>query len=596
VKLFLFSLIFIIVTFFACSTTADKADIVATPFAPDTLNRLDSLAIAYGEAEALMQARDTAAAEWYYLQGINLLMRLTPEEKKILQEDSSAWRTLENLNAQFSSIFDSPSGFSENTSVFADIAIVEDSLHLSDNDSLAVLVDSSSAFPLVVNKRVAAAMSYFQGKGRPVFERWLERSGRYRSMYEEVLISEDVPRELFYLAMIESGFVNYARSYARATGPWQFMAGTGRMYGLRQNWWFDERRDPVKATRAAAQHLRWLYEYFDGDWLLAMAGYNMNPARVKKRMRIQNTRDFWQLRQIPRQTMNYVPTFMAAAILASNPHKYGFNPTYQKAIEIDTVHVHEAIDLALIAEWTDTTLAAIKEMNPAVIRWCTPPGINDFSVNIPPGTKSAFRRGLANIPAEEKISYIRYRIRSGDALSKIAERFHVSVNVIKKQNKLRSSRIIAGHYLIIPVPRDRENYYASLQKQGYSKKRSSVVRKARPPENLASREKVIYTVKSGDTVGHIAEAYGVLARDIRRWNGISNLIRPGQKITVYRPLDKPAIAQSVPTATGGEQIYTVKRGDTLWDIAERYQTSVAALKRRNAIGNTIKPGDQLIIP
>jgi membrane-bound lytic murein transglycosylase D len=470
----------------------------------------------------------------------------------------------------------------------------------TDTSAVAITVetDSTDKFPITVNGRVAAAMKYFQTKGRRIFTRWLERSGRYKELYQQILREEGVPEELFYLAMIESGFVNHAYSYARAAGPWQFMAGTGGMYGLRHSWWFDERRDPIKSTRAAAKHLNYLYDMFD-DWLLAIAGYNVSPRKVMRRCQIQKTRDFWKLRKLPRQTLNYVPTYTAAVIMAREPEKYGFFPEYYPPLQIDTVIVHEAIDLSLIAQWTDTTYKAIKELNPAVLRWCTPPGVKNFSVNIPRGKKEAFYKGLKSIPESEKLSYIRYRIREGDVLGNIARKFGVSVSVIKKQNHLRGSRIYAGKYLIIPVPKNRSAYYAS-----YRKKSKTYKKKNYAPKSIPGRKKVIYVVKSGDTVGQIAEDYHIRASEIRRWNGISrrSIIHPGQKLTIFTP-DADAVSLSAITKKvnndfslkPGELVYTVKSGDTLWKIAQEYNTSIKKLKQRNQIGNTIKPGEKLII-
>jgi membrane-bound lytic murein transglycosylase D len=564
--------------------------------------KLNIIQSKYNSALKMLAKTDTSAAETAFLDALEIISGFSEEERDEVQENPLYANILIGLDSDYRQIFGSTIDDNDSDRVLEEIGKAEYAYNQNPDSSVTITAeDSSSAFPLVVNSRVQLALKYFQTKGRRVMEKWLMRSGRYRETFQQILREEQVPEELFYIAMIESGFNNNAYSYASAVGPWQFMARTGHSYDLRNSWWFDERRDPIKATRAAAQHLHDLYESF-GDWYLAMAGYNCSPRKVHRRTRIQNTKDFWKLRKLPRQTMNYVPTFVAAAIIAKNPEKYGFtNIEYAEPMRYDTVHVSDAIDLSHIAEWTDTTYAYIRSINPAVLRWSTPPGVKNFPVNIPTGTKEAFRAGLARIPESERISYIRYRIKPGDVLGKIAERFQVSSNIIRKTNKMRSSRIIAGKYLIIPVPKNKQSYYATKTKV---KKRSYSKPKAVVPKSIPGREKVTYIVKKGDTIGQIAEDYFIRAAEIREWNGISfrSLIRPGQELVIFTPTAKPKATPQVqqdataqPLLAQGERIHVVKNGDTLWEIARMYNTTIAKLKARNQIGNRIKPGDKLIV-
>ncbi len=458
-------------------------------------------------------------------------------------------------------------------------------------------VDTSGSMPLTLNKKVRLAIKYFQTKGRRVFTKWLERSGKYEGLIKEVLREKNLPDELAYLAMIESGFNPRSRSYARAVGMWQFISATGRYYGLRHNWWFDERRDIIKSTDAATDHLKDLYERF-GHWYLALAGYNCNPRRVEYNMRRYNTRDYWKLRRLPRQTRNYVPTFLAAAIIANDPEKFGFHVEKQPALEVDTVLVSESIDLNVIAEAVDTSYSYIKEINPAVLRWVTPPGVKDFTLYLPKGKKELFRERYKNIPDDKKRSWVRHRIRSGETLSTIARKYHTSMSVIKKTNKLRGTMIRAGKYLLIPVPQNKAHFYAykSSTKSKTKKRKSRRYSSVPQVESSAEYDKVIYEVKKGDTLGEIAENYNTRASKIRRWNGLyyGQNIYPRQKLTLYVHKKSLASQKTKPAEEESGTFYTVRPGDTLWDISLKYGISIRQLKAMNKMrGSRIRPGEKL---
>ena len=458
-------------------------------------------------------------------------------------------------------------------------------------------VDTSGSMPLTLNKKVRLAIKYFQTKGRRVFTKWLERSGKYEGLIKEVLREKNLPDELAYLAMIESGFNPRSRSYARAVGMWQFISATGRYYGLRHNWWFDERRDIIKSTDAATDHLKDLYERF-GHWYLALAGYNCNPRRVEYNMRRYNTRDYWKLRRLPRQTRNYVPTFLAAAIIANDPEKFGFHVEKQPPLEVDTVLVSESIDLNVIAEAVDTSYSYIKEINPAVLRWVTPPGVKDFTLYLPKGKKELFRERYKNIPDDKKRSWVRHRIRSGETLSTIARKYHTSMSVIKKTNKLRGTMIRAGKYLLIPVPQNKAHFYAykSSTKSKTKKRKSRRYSSVPQAESSAEYDKVIYEVKKGDTLGEIAENYNTRASKIRRWNGLyyGQNIYPRQKLTLYVHKKSLASQKTKPAEEESGTFYTVRPGDTLWDISLKYGISIRQLKAMNKMrGSRIRPGEKL---
>ncbi|RMF58145.1 MAG: LysM peptidoglycan-binding domain-containing protein, partial [Calditrichaeota bacterium] len=385
------------------------------------------------------------------------------------------------------------------------------SVYGSEKDSSLFIAPESAEslatnhIPIIRNRKVEKAITYFtRGRGRRVFTRWLQRTGRYEKLIKSILREEGAPEELFYLAMIESGLNPAARSYARAVGMWQFISATGKAYGLHHSWWYDERRDPIKATRAAARHLLDLYERF-GDWYLAIAGYNFNPRKIERRMSRYNVDEFWELPRLPRQTRNYVPTFLAAVTIARDPEQYGFQPSTEPPLEFDTVTVRECVDLNVVADCVGSTFAELKKLNPALLRWCTPPDRDKWLLYLPKGTRETFLKRYAEIPADKKRSWIRHRIRAGETLSTIARKYGVSMREIKRFNKIRGSLIRAGHSLLIPVPQDRNSYrrYVASQHKRTARKRR------KPVDHVPGRVKEVYIVKRGDTLWEVAQKFGV---------------------------------------------------------------------------------------
>ena len=594
----------------ACQTENKKTEQIETKYFPTdmpddiwisekTAENLDSM-LSYGEqAQKKLMEKDTLGAEIYFDQAFEILAGFTDEERSLLQNWPRYNTECRRMNVQYKDIYLTSNLPMEAEEIRQEIIKIEE-ISLADSvlNGAGSLIDSSAGIPLTINSKVRLAIKYFQTKGRYVYTRWLERSGKYEGLVRDIFRENNLPEELIYLAMIESGFNPSARSYARATGMWQFISATGKHYGLRNNWWFDERRDVLKASQAAAEHLKDLYERFD-DWYLALSGYNCNPRRVELNMRRYHTRDFWKLKRLPRQTRNYVPTYLAATIIAREPEKFGFYVTKQKPFKADTVLVSESIDLNVVAKLVNTTYAHIKKLNPAVLRWVTPPGIKDFTLYIPEGSKAKFKQGFAKIPDNKKRSWVRHRIRSGESLSTISRKYRTSISVIKSTNKLRNNFIRAGKYLLIPVPQNKAAYYASRASYHTpkSKKRISRVKIT----NVPGHKKISYRVKRGDTLGEIAENYNTRASKIRQWNGLryGEYIRPKQKLILWVPenlqelknrvANKPVETKSEPGA-----YYTVRTGDTLWDIANKYGISISELKKMNKIRSSrIRPGDKL---
>ena len=561
--------------------------------------QLDSILSYYKQAGKKLAEGDTIGAEIYFNQSFEILAQFSDEDRSALQHWVDYDSIFRKMNREYEEIYQNSTLTMEAEEIREAITDYEE-ISLADSalNGNGHMIDTSGAMPITLNKKVRLALKYFQTKGRRVFTKWLQRSGRYLPLVENIFKEYNLPEELAYIAMIESGFNPKARSYARAVGMWQFISATGRYYGLRHNWWFDERRDVLKATRAAAEHLSHLYDRFD-DWYLAMSGYNCNPKKVEYNMRRYKTRDFWKLRRLPRQTKNYVPTFLAATIIAREPEKFGFFVDKMEPLQIDTVLISEAVDLNVVARLVDTTYKYIKEINPAVLRWVTPPGIKNFTLYLPAGKKDKFKAAYAKIPDKKKRSWVRHRIRSGETLSTIARKYHTSMSVIKSINKLRGSFIRAGRYLLIPVPQNKAHYYAYKSRSG-SKNKKSRLSSGRRIKNVAGHKKIIYEVKPGDTLGEIAEKYRTRASKIRSWNGLyyGQYIRPKQKLNIWIPENAGDIRKKLSRKREKSEqsgaYYTVKTGDTLWDIAKKYGVTIMELRKLNNMrGSRIRPGERL---
>src|SRR5271166_109126 len=251
-----------------------------------------------------------------------------------------------------------------------------------------------SDLPLMMTDPVAGYINYFSTRGRGTLERALARSGRYHDMIQRVLKEEGVPQDLIYLAQAESGFHPLALSHAGARGMWQFMASRAKGYGLERDWWVDERQDPEKSTRAAAHHLKDLYNEF-GDWYLAMAAYNSGPGTVQNAVKRTGYADYWELYKrnvLPKETRNYVPIILAVTIMAKNPEQYGLgNVVTEKPVPYDIVTIDYPIDLRLAAECVDATASDLLELNPSLLRMTTPKAAGNFELHLPAGTASKFQ-------------------------------------------------------------------------------------------------------------------------------------------------------------------------------------------------------------
>ena len=584
------------------------------------ISMVDSIEVARSYVELGQNAEqmgDSASADYYFQKAMDISAAY--QKKAEENSDTLALQTLADISFAYSQYLARLNGIERDTLTAANVLEILDQIDEGmtqpDSDSVAVTIqdviedEQQLTIPLVLNKKVENAIQYFQGRGRRVFTRWLQRTGWYKDLIIPILKEEGVPEELFYLAMIESGFNPNARSYARAVGIWQFIGGTGKAYDLNSSWWYDERRDPEKSTRAAAKHLSDLYERFD-NWYLAIAGYNFSPAKIERRMRTYNVVEFWDLPRLPRQTRNYVPTFIAAVHIAKNPEKYGFYVEPEEPIVYDTVTVRECVDLNVVANCVNSHFSELKKLNPGLLRWCTPPDVDKWVLNIPKDSRDEFVINYAKIPDDQKLTYINHLIRQGETLSEISRKYGVSVAEIKKFNKIRGTMIRTGQYLVIPYPQNKQ-YARELARQSAKRPTQYTYRKT-PVTQVPGREKYVHVVSKGQTLWDISLLYGVSVTQIRNWNGLgsSRMIYPEQQLNIWLPskssqlasaapernAEEPASSVSSESASRQTTTYTVKRGDTLWDIASKFGVSIRDIKRwNNREDNLIKPGDQLKI-
>lgn len=308
-----------------------------------------------------------------------------------------------------------------------------------------------SDFPIVFNSRVEKWIKFYTGNGKKFFTKWLERSGNYIDMFREVLRENNMPEELACVPIIESGSYPFAVSRANAVGLWQFIRPTGKMYGLRRNHWFDERRDPEKSTLAACRMLKNLYDEFD-DWYLALAAYNCGPNRVRRILKEQKTRNFWDL-YLPSETENYVAKIIATIIMVNDPLIFGFPLVLENKMEYETVDVYGSVDLKKAAKLIGVPQEKLIHLNPELSRQCTPPDVIPYPLRLPKGTAAKFVKKFSHLPPDKKYlskkqiqarrhNMIIYRVRRGDNLSKIAKKYRVSVRKLKRWNRIARANLI----------------------------------------------------------------------------------------------------------------------------------------------------------
>jgi len=398
--------------------------------------------------------------------------------------------------------------------------------------------------PIPVNAKVLQYVALFQGRLRDWFTAGLELSGQYLPMIQSVFRAEGLPLDLAYVPLIESAFKPNAVSRARARGIWQFMRPTGIENGLRQDWYFDERSDPEKATAAAAKYLRTLSETFAGDWHLALASYNGGPGRVQRARRRSPKKDFWSLAQarvLPRETREYVPMILAAIVIARNPLTYGFSPTPRRPPAFERVTLPAAVDLRLLAEWTGVSVDDIQSLNPELRRWTTPLGARDYAVKIPAGTAEMVRQQMAQAGETGLVALNWHVVKKGETLKSISRKLSVRTADLAEANYLTTrSRIVAGQKLI--VPREPTQILAArAERPAPPPQEQAVLADAVPASTRfegalpAEPTRILYRVKKGDTLYGIARAFRTSVDDLKSWNPriTGSRIGAGDRLVIY---------------------------------------------------------------
>ena len=487
-----------------------------------------------------------------------------------------------------------------------------DSFRVTDPDAPKVVDEELEQIPVEINPMVEKWVAYFQGKGRPHMERYLARSTRYSKLMKKILKQNGLPEDLIYIALIESGFSYKATSRAAAVGYWQFIRPTGRRYGLEINALIDERRDPVLATQAAAEYFKGLYSVF-GSWYLAMASYNVGENRVKKEVMNHYTRDFWELarkRRFPRETINYIPKFIAAKLIGNDPAKYGFTDVeYMTPIEFEHIVVDKAVNLRSMAAKMDVDYDDLKQLNPKFKGEVAPLKGNSLELRVPIG-----QTGPAAIAARQsfvdRVEFVAdagdtkiHRVRSGESLYVIARRYRTTVAWLRDVNDLKKGRKLRiGQRLAVP---ERSGSKSSAVRSVAKTKKEDSEKASANPEVVTSKG-VFYVVQPGDTLSAIADDYNSSVEELRRMNKLSrrSILRAGLKLKVPKDDGLPsepvgvAKADASRTPQSVKSSHVVRAGENLTLIAHRYGVSINDLRRANNLSkrSILKIGARLKIP
>jgi membrane-bound lytic murein transglycosylase D len=392
--------------------------------------------------------------------------------------------------------------------------------------------------PIPQNSRVLAYVELFQGRLREFIQDGLTRGTQYLPMIQDVFRAEGLPLDLAYIPIIESGFKPNAVSKAKAKGPWQFMKATALENGLHHDWYIDERSDPEKATLAAAKYLKTLNKLFNGDWNMVLAAYNGGPGRVQRAMKRAGKDDFWALSQssryLPRETREYVPLILAAIIVAKNPVQYGFEIVSSAPSSYDKVNVPRAIDLRRVAEWTGSSIDEIQSLNPQLRRWTTPVKYPTFELKVPAGTGDKFQARLADATPGDLASLKWYTVRGGESLTTIARKLGVSRTDLAEANSLSIKSHVHSGQELI-IPRAPATLLASR-----TERTAPPVVASRPVSGTATMpdapaHTIVYKVKRGDTLFSIAELFDTTVAKLKSWNKLNgNALAVGTRLKIVR--------------------------------------------------------------
>ena len=444
------------------------------------------------------------------------------------------------------------------------------------------------------NRRIEAELKWFVSHP-DYLERVFTRAQRYLPHITDELVRRGLPLELALLPIVESAYDPFAYSHGRAAGLWQMIPGTATRFGLKQNWWYDGRRDVVESTRAALDYLEYLYDFNNGDWFNAIASYNSGEGNVRKAVRRNRAAgkpvDFWNLK-VPKETSAYVPRLLALVEIVKDPAKFNVTlPHVADEPQFAVTDVGSQIDLALAAELAGVDVDTVYTFNPGYNRWSTDPS-GPHKLVLPVDAVETFTAALAEVPPAERVRWKRHKVREGEAISVIANNYNTTVSALRAANNLRGNTIRAGHYLMIPV--------ATKPLSAYSK--SADVRLAQKQNRQRAENKIEHVVRSGESFWTIGQKYGVGTRELSAWNGMAprDPLPIGRTLVVWTNSDVIADSPRMsPTAALGNTTrkvrYTVRNGDSLYVIARKFRVGIDQIARWNNIDKNkiLRPGQTL---
>ena len=467
-------------------------------------------------------------------------------------------------------------------------------------DDLWTRIRAGYGLPDKNHPRVNADINWY-AKHQAYLDRTFTRSSPYLHYIVEQVEARNMPLEIALLPVVESAFQPFAYSHGRASGIWQFIPGTGRLYGLKIDWWYDGRRDIYAATDAALTYLQRLHKTFDGDWLLALAAYNAGQGNVRKAIRKNKKQGkgitFWELSsKLPKETRGYVPKLLAISAIVAAPDAHGVTLTgIPNQPVLARVDITSQIDLAIAADMADMPLEKLYTLNPAFNRWATPPS-GPHHLLLPLEKVDSFQQKLAELPSEKRVKWIRHKIKDGENLGYIAQRYNTTVGTIQRTNKIKGNMIRAGKHLLIPVASRSTRAYALSAGQRLKTKQNT-------PKG---GEKSTHIVQNGDTLWDLSMAHKVPVRSLASWNGIAptDTLKLGQKLVIWSKHNTKTTNVATPpnsspslSALIRKINYRVRNGDSLARISQKFNVSVAQLKKWNprARGKYIQPGQRLVL-
>lgn len=418
-------------------------------------------------------------------------------------------------------------------------------------------------------------------------KRVAKRAEPFLFLIVEEIEKQEMPLELALLPIVESAFDPFAYSHGRAAGMWQFIPGTGKRFGMKQTWWYDGRRDVLASTQGAIDYMNYLRDYFDGDWLHALAAYNSGEGRVKKAIRKNKAAgkptDFWSL-DLPRETRAYVPKLLALSDILSNSEDYEFEwPTIANAPATQPVETGSQIDLAYAAQLADMTVDELHALNPGFNRWATDPA-GPHRLLLPIDKVENFTRNLDDIEENQRLNWVRHKVKSGDSLLKIAKKYHTTVDIIQDVNEMGGNMIRVGDHLMVPVALKSLDAYSLSEDQ----------RLASTQSKKRGAYQLTHKVKSGDTMWDLSREYNVNVRSLAKWNGMAptDPLMLGKKLVIW--VNQVSTEQRE-NAIMRSLTYTVRNGDSLARIAGKFNVKISDLKKWNQLDpkKYLQPGQKL---